>query len=299
MPVIDSHVHLYPPALNRDPAAWADARGEAHWAVLSLRRRQDGRPVQGFPAVADLLRAMDRAGIARAVLLGWYWQRAESCAEQNRFYAECVRLHPDRLSAFAALQPAAGRTATLAELHRAREEGLTGLGELSPHSQGYAIEAPAFREVLGLAAEFKLPVNLHVTDPKGRDYPGRVQTPLADFVRLATEFPGTTFILAHWGGRLPLQPGAVKLPANIHYDTAATPLLYGAEIWQEFIRAVGPDRVLFGSDFPLNLYPRLEPEAELVRLVDEARSARLSAGVLEAVFHGNAERVLSRSGGPS
>lgn len=235
---------------------------------------------------------MDRAGIARAVLLGWYWQRAESCGEQNRFYAQCVRDHPDRLSAFAALQPAVGRDATLAELHWAREEGLTGLGELSPHSQGYPVDDPVFREVLGLAAEFGLPVNLHVTDPNGRDYPGRVPTPLADFVGLATDFPRTTFILAHWGGLLPLQPAAARLPSNLFYDTAASPLLYGEDIWREFMRVSGPDRVLFGSDFPLNLYPRQEAEPEMVRLVQEARAAGLSAGTLAAVLSENAKRIL-------
>ncbi len=292
VPVIDSHVHLYPPGLNRDPAGWAAVRGETHWALLSLRQRKNGRPVQAFPEVSGLLRAMDEAGIARAVLLGWYWQRAESCAEQNRFYAECVRLHPDRLSAFAALQPAAGREPALAELRRARDEGLAGLGELSPHSQGYAVDDPVFREVLALAAELKLPVNLHVTDPRGRDYPGRVLTPLTDFIGLANQFPHATFILAHWGGLLPMDRGSTKLPANIYYDTAASPLLYGPEIWRNFIREAGPDHVLFGSDFPLNLYPRLESEPEIARLVREAQLSGISADSLAAVFYENAKRVL-------
>ena len=73
MQVIDSHVHLYPAELNAEPAAWAAARGEAHWAKLCTRRRKDGAAVQGFPDVGELLREMDRAGVERAVLLGWYW----------------------------------------------------------------------------------------------------------------------------------------------------------------------------------------------------------------------------------
>ena len=248
--------------------------------------------MQGFAGVETLLRAMDAAGIARAVLLGWYWEYAETCAEQNRFHAECVRLHPDRLAACATLHPAAGRVATLAELRRAYGEGLIGLGELSPHSQGYAVDDPVFLEVLALAAELKLPVNLHVTDPDSRNFPGRVSTPPADFTRLATEFPGTTFILAHWGGLLPLrEPAALKL-TNVFYDTAASPLLYGPEIWRRFIEAVGAERVLFGSDFPLNLYPKLELEAELMRLVTEARSSGLPTESLAAIFHQNAARIF-------
>ena len=61
----------------------------------------------------ELLRAMDAAGISRAVLLGWYWEKPATCAGQNRFYAACVRAHPDRLMAFATLHPAAGREKVL------------------------------------------------------------------------------------------------------------------------------------------------------------------------------------------
>src|SRR5580704_10473136 len=105
MGFIDCHVHLYPLEINRDPAGWAAAAGEPHWAALCTRRRKDGRPVQGFPDLDRLLLDLDAAGIERAVLLGWYWEKPESCRSQNRFYAECVKLHPDRLSAFATVHP--------------------------------------------------------------------------------------------------------------------------------------------------------------------------------------------------
>jgi predicted TIM-barrel fold metal-dependent hydrolase len=292
MPIIDAHVHLYPPAVNGDPAGWALAQGEDHWATLCLRRRRDGRAVQAFPDVDGLLRALDVAGIARAVLLGWYWRRPESCAAQNLFYADCVRRHPDRLAAFATLHPSAGMEATLAEVRRAREEGLVGVGELSPHAQGYLIDDPVFRAVLALAGELELPVNLHVSDPESRDYPGKVPTPLADFLRLAREWPQTTFILAHWGGLLPLREPAARALTNIYYDTAASPLLYDAGIWQRFLSVVEAKHVLFGSDYPLNLYPRTAVEPELAMLVGEAQGAGLATAQLSAVMSGAAENLL-------
>jgi len=290
--IVDAHVHLYPDDAGRDPAGWADAVREPKWAVLATRRRRDGRPVQGFPALSDLLRAMDAAGVDRSVLLGWYWENAATCTMQNQFYARCVRENPDRLMAFATVQPAAGIAAVREELRRAHGEGLCGLGELSPHAQGYPVTDPAFGEALALAGELGLPVNLHVTDPASRPFPGRVETPLADFKTLARLYPGTHFILAHWGGGLPLVDATVNagsLP-NVYYDTAASPLLYDAGIWSRALPVYGGDRVLFGSDYPLNLYPRIDAEPTMTRLLAEARAANVPA----EVFGSNLRRLLGR-----
>jgi len=292
---IDGHVHLYPPEVNRDPAGWAAAQGERHWAVLSTRRRSS-RPVQGFPGPADLLAAMDEAEVERAVLLGWYWERPASCARQNRFYAECLRLHPDRFSAFATFHPAAGAAAVTGELRRARDEGFCGVGELSPHAQGYPCEDPVLGQALALAAEWRWPVNLHVADPEARPYPGCVATPLEDFPALARRHPGVAFILAHWGGLLPLRLPEVKLPCNIHYDSAASPLLYPPDIWPRMVAAVGADRVIFGSDFPLNLYPRADLEPNLARFLAEARGA-LAGPAQEPVLRGNLAALVKSPAG--
>ena len=298
MPIIDAHVHLYPPEVNRDPAAWAAAYSETHWAALCTRRRKDvggeGRkPVQLFPTVDELLRDMDSAGIERSILLGWYWEKSESCVTQNRFYTACVRAHPDRLSAFATVHPAAEKTA-LEEVRRARGEGLIGLGELSPHSQHISLADPTWRAILSLAGELRLPVNLHVTDPDSKPFPGRVATPLGDFIALAGEFPATTFILAHWGGGLAFDCEN-RSRQNLYFDTAASPLMYGREVWRRAADAVGMERIIFGSDNPLRLYPRTEAGTGLVSFMKEAR-ASLSAKELAPVLGGSVVKLLGGQG---
>jgi len=290
---IDSHVHLYPPELNRNPAGWAAVRHERQWSALALRRRRNGTPVQTFPDLAGLLRAMDEAGVARAVLLGWYWEKPASCREHNRFAAECLRLHSDRLSAFATLHPAAGSSAVAAEMNWAREVGFSGLGELSPHAQGYAVDDLAFGAALVRAGEWGWPVNLHVSDPAARPYPGQVATPFADFLRLARAFPATRLILAHWGGLLAEREPAAAALANLYYDTAASPLTYDAGIWRRLVGRVGAERVVFGSDYPLNLYPALDPEPRMARLIAEAESSGLTAAELGAIFAGTLEGRLT------
>lgn len=269
--LIDAHVHLYPPEVNRDPVAWGREHAETHWAMLCTRQRRGGQWVQTFPSVDELLREMDAAGVQRSVLLGWYWQWPETCVEQNSFYETCVRAHPDRLSAFATLHPAAGREATLGLVRTARERGFSGLGELSPHSQGYDIADPIFSEVLELAGELRLPVNFHVTDMKTPNYPGKIDTPLRDFLWLAHTYQHTNFILSHWGARLPLVEDEAVDVYNLFYDTAASPLIYGEGIWKTFLEEGPAQRVIFGSDHPLNLYPKDNQTPRMATFIDEAR----------------------------
>ncbi len=288
MRVIDAHVHLYPPEINRDPAAWALAHGEAHWATLCTRRRKSGQLVQGFPSVDQLLRDMDSADVAQAVLLGWYWEKHESCAAQNRFYAECIRAHPDRLAGFAAVQPKAG-VAAIDEVRRAVDDGLTGLGEISPHSQRFGLDDPVWRKILGLATVLTLPVNLHVTDPAGGKYPGRVETPVEDFVRLVREYPSTGFIFAHWGGGLACAQKLSSFP-NVWFDTAASPLTYPPAMTRQMLAVLPGDKILFGTDYPLVLYPQTETAPGFATFLGECKAAGASA----AVLGGNAARLFRR-----
>lgn len=276
--IIDAHTHLYPPEINANPSAWALAHNEPHFAQLCTRTRKNGQLVQAFPSLDEFLRTLDAAQIDRAILLGWYWQNPSSCALQNRFFAHCIRQHPDRLSAFASIHP--GSSTALDEIRRAHSEGLVGIGELSPHSTGTSTDSQTFTDILQLAAQLRLPLNIHVTDPNLPSYPGCIQTP--NLLPLVQQHPDNTFILAHWAARpwqnntgastnstrgtaaeessSPLAPRSSLLPKNLYLDTAASPLLYPTEtIFPEALQNFPPTRILWGSDFPLNLYPKLHP----------------------------------------
>ena len=290
MSIVDCHVHLYPPEINRATEAWAAEAGEQLWAALCTRRRRDGRPVQGFPDTDALLRAMDEAGVERAVLLGWYWQTPAACTLQNRFYAECRRHYPDRFSVCATVQPAAGPEA-LAEVRWASEHDFAGLGELSPHTLGVAADDPGWEDVLALAGEMRLPVNLHVTDPQSRMYPGRIDTPLDDFLAWARRHPRTTFVLAHGGGRLPWHRPEVQALDNVYYDTAAFPLLGATAQIPEWIEELGPERLLWGTDWPLDLYPRHALRPAMAGFRADLEAVELTAAARAALLGGNAQRV--------
>jgi len=294
--IIDAHVHLYPAEVAADPAAWAARMGEPLWGAL-VTPHPARRVKQGWADHERLLRDMDAAGIERSILLGWYWQRQETCSWHNRYYASCVRAHPDRLSAFATVQAAAGPQA-IAEMERCRDEGFIGLGELCPWQTAHSPLDPHWLAVFEHAVRLGWPVNLHVTDPVSHAFPGRVDTPLESIIRLAETLPNLPLILAHWGGGLPFHewhPRARRALRHAYYDTAATPLLYDPAIYAAARAAIGGERVLFGSDYPLLVFPATQTEPNLAQVLNHACQPGLDADTRAAMLGANARKLLRLS----
>jgi len=249
---------------------------------------------------------MDRSGVDHAVLQGWYWEHQHTCDSLNRYYAGCLRAHPDRISAFAAVNPSAGQTA-LDGIRRARDEGFSGLGELCPPVQGGSLHDPKWVEAMVLAAESELVVLFHVDEQVGRDHPGRVLTSPEDFQWIVEACSNLRIILAHFGGGLVfhrLNRGVRKTFERIWFDTAASPLLYDSRVYQAAITCGAGDRLLFGSDFPLIAFPRqpnLSPinkgegrgRPDLLAHLNEIRESVLSESHLNRILARNAADLLS------
>ncbi len=292
--IIDSHIHMYMPEVYQDPQAWARKVDEPYWALLITGR--PGRPsIQGWATVERLLLDMDQAGVDRVVMQGMYWQNLETCVTQNNWYIKWCRQYPHRLVGFAVVQPKAGDRA-LDEVRRAVGEGLRGLGEMLPYAQGYHMRDPDFLRVVELLIQLNVPLCLHVSEPVGHVYPGKSTTPLEDYFWLATQYPELKLILAHWGGLLPfyeLMKGVPEQLKNVYYDTAATPLLYRREVYKAVVDVVGAQKILYGSDYPLLIYPGYEREPRFTRLLDEMRSAGLTSQELGLVLGGNVARLLN------
>ena len=104
--IVDAHVHGYPADVAAAPAAWGRAHGEEGWTRCIAPEGR--RSLQGWSDPDALVADMDRAGVETCVLLGWYWERQETCELQISWYGAWIRRHPGRLRAFAAVQPAAG-----------------------------------------------------------------------------------------------------------------------------------------------------------------------------------------------
>ena len=289
--IIDAHIHAYPAEVFSEARSWAEARGESWWADAVAPR--DRPSIQGWADGDTLLRDMDSAGVEQAVMLGWYWQHQSTCEEQNTWMAEWQQAHPDRLLAFAAVNPAAGPIA-IEQTRRRLDAGFMGIGELLGGVQGYSYADPCFGELANLAVEYGVPFNLHVTDPKLNGRPGMHSTPLDAFVAVAERFPAANFILAHLGGGLPWQAN-VSLPHNLYFDIAAVPLIYDSTVYRQAIDAVGAERILFGTDYPLRVYPRESRTPEFTRPVAEIRDLKLPAEEFDAIMGANLISLLPRA----
>lgn len=271
------------------------AKNEPHWADLVAPL--NGKSIQGWASPEEMLRAMDEAGVDRAILLGWYWEQAENCRWHNRLMAKILKAHPDRFYAFAACNPKEAPERIVEILEEARAAGFSGVGELLPQIQGHDLKGPGMIALLNYCQRHQWPLNFHVTEPVGHPYPGRVETPLEPLVTLAAEFPENTFIFAHLGGLLPfyeLNPQIALSLQNVYYDTAACPLLYHPKSLALVTEVVGPEKILWGTDFPLKIFPREQTKPDFKTYLERLQAdPGLSSNSLEAILGGNLLKLIA------
>ncbi len=290
--VIDAHIHLFPEAIANDPLGWAEEHGEIIWRRCVMP--PDRPSLQGWPTVDQTIRDMDDARIERVILQGWYWEKQESCKIQNRFYAELIHRYPDRFSGFLSLHPPSGQSA-LEEIEWARDHGFCGVGEIHPQAQNFSLMDECWRAVMEKIVAWKAPVTLHVTDPHTPDYPGKVATPLDDYLTLAKTWPDQVFILAHLGGGIPLLRAESFTDGdfpNLYFDCAAIPLLYERAIVPQISNITGAEKILFGTDYPLKTFPKRQRDPDFARSVDHLKKSGLSRDEKALVLSGNVRRLM-------
>jgi uncharacterized protein len=276
--LIDFHTHIFPPQIcqqrdlycTRDP--WFNALYSNTRAYLA--------------SAEDLIAEMDAAGVDASVTFSFGWSDPGLIEETNNYVLDAMQRYPGRIFGMAVLQPTAGQRA-LRELQRCAEAGMLGIGELMPHGQGYKLSDIALlTPVIEIVRHYQLLVLSHCSEPVGHAYPGKGDVSLQDIVTFLTAFPDVRFIAAHWGGGLPfysLMPEIRRITANVWYDTAATVYLYQDNIFPMVANLVGPDRILFGSDYGL---------LHQGRIIDHVKRSGLAPAAVDMVLGGNAKTLL-------
>jgi predicted TIM-barrel fold metal-dependent hydrolase len=265
--LIDSHTHVFPPGIirNRDRYLNTDKGFSALYSRSSAR----------LSTADELVDSMDKLGIDMSVICGFDWAQQEIRKESNDYIVDCIARYPKRLIGLAILRPETGDSA-LYELERCVKNGAKGIGELRPPTTSIdiSIDSP-WTPIVKFLAERSLICLFHASEPVGHPYPGKSDLTPQVLYTFITRYPELKTILAHWGGGMPfyaLMPEVKKALANTWFDTAASPFLYGPEIYKIAIDIVGNERILFGSDYPLMPQNRVFEEILSLNITSEDRN---------------------------
>lgn len=300
--IIDMHRHLW--ALFE---RYANIPGIAAGGAALGHSSHGGAVEQDVGVAADQIRTeMDGAGVDRSVLmLGDYGLRlgepALSIEAENDLAIDLASSEPDRFIAFFGIDPRRPRAAEL--FRKALDRGAKGL-KLHPCA-GFYPDDPVCRPLYALAGERGVPVAVH-TGPLAGPLVSKTAHPI-HLDEPAADFPQTTFIILHAGQRawFPIALDLARWKPNIHLELA----MWQIELVEDEARfidrldqmkkAVGLNRVLFGSDCPgLSKVMPLDRWVQAFRSLPEmaARHGReITAEECELMLGGNAVKLLNLS----
>lgn len=260
--IIDTHTHVWPDDLA------ARAIGVAP-PELELERPGDGK-------VSTLLASMDAAGIDMAVALG-IALATRHLEATNQFASE---LDHQRFIGLGSIHADADPQTNIEGL---RSRGLVG-AKVNPLFQGFCLDDPGLWETLdAMQGEFVVVTHVGVGGP---DAEANARCTPQMIRALVRRFPRLDLVAAHFGGYHQYQEAldeVIGLP--VYVDTAWPPRVaeMGSDVTRDLIERHGPERVLFGSD-----WPTADPGRELAAI----EALGLADTDLQAVIGGNAVRLF-------
>ena len=238
MKITDVHAHVFPDKLA-DKAAHSigDFYGAASYCAAS---------------VENLLREEQKAGISRCVISNSA-VTPHQVHDVNTFLASAAASHPSFVG-FGSIYP--GMDGLEEELDRIVSLGLRGL-KIHPDFQKLPIDDPSGIETYRAVARRGLPVLFHMGDNR---YDFSSPERLTNLLR---RVPDLQVVAAHFGGwNIWPQSLAHPQPESVLYDTSSTLGMTDRDIVLRLIDKIGPDRLIFGTDFPM-----WSPKEELARFL--------------------------------
>lgn len=277
--IIDVHTHIFPPDIIRGRDLFH--RDEPEFRLLY-------GPADSKMASAEMLiQSMDENGIDRSVVFGFPWRTPELLTRHNEYVLDAAARFPDRLLPLACLDLFSQSCVEMAE--KVLLDGVRGFGELAVYTGGGNMDRVLdnFKQIAVLCREKDLVLLAHANEPVGHEYAGKAPFGLDFYYDMARAAAGATLILAHWGGGLLffelLKKNDPGLFVNIYYDTAASPFVYRGDIYRVATQVAGPNKILFGSDYPL-----ISPK----RYFEEMRQSGLPDLEIDYISGKNAARIF-------
>lgn len=305
--VIDVHYHM----LVEDwlPGAWWGAISQVYVNALKAM----GMTIEDVktnildtfwdPEGDTLVAQMDESGIDKTVILPLDFGLAlgepkVTVEEQNKACAEAQKKHPDRIIAFAGVDPRRPGASDLME-RAINEWGLKGV-KLHPGS-GYYPDEKELYKFFEKISSLNVPILIH-----SGIQPGISKTcdPI-HFDNVLLSFPNLKIIAAHLGRgwqNVLFEMGAQRpnlltefsgwqIVAQQHYDIFCQNLRFA-------LTAFGLERVLFGSDGPF--FNPVMPNKDFIQLIRDLpknapEGTSFSVEEVEAILGGGAAKILGLS----
>ncbi len=228
-----------------------------------------------IPSDAEaMISEMDKVGVER-ICISSFLSIGPDCKLGNEIVAKTVKKYPDRFIGYGVINP--NRLLDIdAELRRCFDElGMKAI-KLHPATHQFPIEGSAFTKVFEFAASKRIPILSHEWgSPR---FLGQ----------LSSNYPEISFIMAHmgfWDGRSDFAYGDVmNSHSNIYVDLAYSNVMY--EALERLVTIVGPEKIVFGSDFPLH---------DLGYHVGRVASSKLSNQHKQMILGLNMLRILGES----
>ena len=164
---------------------------------------------------------------------------------------------------------------SIAELEKYHKQGVTWIGELVPYISGYtSCSSPEILEIFAVARDLGMTVNIH--------------SPATDDIdNLMKNLPDLKVVAAHPGERAMVleRTELMKRHKNLHWDISGTGLFRWGML-RYLVEQCGPEKLLFGTDFPI---------CNISMQVYGVLSERISDEAKVAIFSGNYDRLSGRN----
>lgn len=261
----DAHIHILPDAVHA-----ANPDSEDAWLCTDLH--------QYAAMMADL-------GIEKAVIMPlndpWLMSMEFTVEAVHRNLLEMKRSYPGKFFAFADVDYRNTPERSVAAIAADRLDGI----KLHPNNAGVPLDSGYNRPILAYAQKQNIPVAIHC-------YPNSEEElcTAAMIRRITEEYPKLRIIVCHMGAH----QWEGLADSNVFVDLSAIlpeyVRTYGILKTNEILRSFGPDRLLFGTDYPDSRLLRpgeiYESYFEILNRMDFTReeAEKISYKNLERIF---------------
>lgn len=237
--------------------------------------------------VENVLNWMNKLGVDSSVVLT-VAQTPNEVSRCNDWNAKLMQNYPDKFLGFANVYPPNIKEA-LAELDRAITKlNLVGL-KLHPEVQRFSMDDPSVITILERAKEYDIPVIFHVASPAYRPFPshlGGFAQEIVDMESLYSKSTSLRKIIPSYNSRklIAAHMGGLYWPeverSNISFQTTGACV----EAIEYAYLSVGPDKILYGSDFPF-----FDPAEEIAKI----KRAHIPEDAKKKILGENIKNMLS------